>query len=582
VGGFATAFHEVNSVVERDLLRAEAFAVPLTLILLLFVFGSLVAAAMPLTIGGVAVIGTLLVLRMLDGITPVSVFAVNLTTVLGLGLAIDYSLFVVSRFREELAVGRDVSEALEETLAHAGRTVAGSALTVAAAVSALLVFPVMFLRSFAYAGIAVSVLAGGAALIVLPAALALIGHRINSLTVWHRSVRPPLHGFWSRMAQRVMRRPVVVLISVTAVLLVVASPFLHLHLGYFDDRVLAPSDQVRQVDDTLRTDFGQGQTDALQVVAPSTGSAGPSARAAYAVRLSELPDVQRVDAASGVYFHGVRLPAPTSYLDQFSGHGGTWYSVVPQGNALSTAGTQLVQAIRHDPAPFPVLVGGLPASLTDSTSVINHYLPLAIFLVAGATFLLLLFLFRSLFIPIKALLLNALSLGAMFGAMVWIFQDGHLSGVFGFTPTGTLVDTMPILMFCVAFGLSMDYEVFLVSRMKERRDGGATNEDAVVGGLQSTGRIITAAALLMSIVFFGLVTSGIAFMKLFAVGLTFAVLLDAFVIRGMLVPAAMKLAGEAAWWMPHLRRDRETPPPDPADRYPIDPDYLNRVLEPMS
>jgi RND superfamily putative drug exporter len=582
VGGFATAFHEVNSVVERDLLRAEAFAVPLTLILLLFVFGSLVAAAMPLTIGGVAVIGTLLVLRMLDGITPVSVFAVNLTTVLGLGLAIDYSLFVVSRFREELAVGRDVSEALEETLAHAGRTVAGSALTVAAAVSALLVFPVMFLRSFAYAGIAVSVLAGGAALIVLPAALALIGHRINSLTVWHRSVRPPLHGFWSRMAQRVMRRPVVVLISVTAVLLVVASPFLHLHLGYFDDRVLAPSDQVRQVDDTLRTDFGQGQTDSLQVVAPSTGSAGPSAQAAYAIRLSELPDVQRVDAASGVYFHGVRLPAPTSYPDQFRAHGGTWYSVLPQGNALSTAGTQLVQAIRHDPAPFPVLVGGLPASLTDSTSVINHYLPLAIFLVAGATFLLLLFLFRSLFIPIKALLLNALSLGAMFGAMVWIFQDGHLSGVFGFTPTGTLVDTMPILMFCVAFGLSMDYEVFLVSRMKERRDGGATNEEAVVGGLQSTGRIITAAALLMSIVFFGLVTSGIAFMKLFAVGLTFAVLLDAFVIRGMLVPAAMKLAGEAAWWMPHLRRDRETPPPDPADRYPIDPDYLPRVLEPMS
>ncbi|HEY6471484.1 MAG TPA: MMPL family transporter [Acidimicrobiales bacterium] len=580
VGGFAAAFHEVNSVVEHDLLRAEAIAVPLTLILLLFVFGSLVAAAMPLTIGGVAVVGTLLSLRVLDGITPVSIFAVNLTTVLGLGLAIDYSLFVVSRFREELAAGRDVPDALEETLAHAGRTVAGSALTVAAAVSALLVFPLMFLRSFAYAGITVALLAGASALIVLPAALALIGPRINALTVWHRSVRPPADGFWSRMARGVMRRPVVVLVGVSAVLLVLASPFLHLKLGYLDDRVLSPSDSVRQVDDTLRADFGQGQTDALQVVAARTGHAGPGVQAAYAVRLSELPDVERVDAASGVYFRGVRLPAPASYLDQFAGHGGTWYSVVPEGNALSASGTRLVETIRHDPAPFPVLVGGLPAGLADSTGVINQYLPLALALVAFFTFLLLFFLFRSVFIPIKALVLNALSLGAMFGVVVWIFQEGHLSGLLGFTPTGALVDTMPVLMFCVAFGLSMDYEVFLVSRMKERHDAGAANAEAVAGGLQSTGRIITAAALLMSIVFFGLVTSGIAFMKLFAVGLTFAVLLDAFVIRGMLVPAAMKLAGEAAWWAPRLRHREPTPPPDP-DRYPIDPHYLPRVLEPL-
>jgi RND superfamily putative drug exporter len=584
VGGFASAFHEVNSVVEHDLLRAESFAVPLTLLLLLFVFGSLVAAAMPLTIGGVAVVGTLLTLRVLDGITPVSIFAVNLTTVLGLGLAIDYSLFIVSRFREELAAGRDVGAALEETLAHAGRTVAGSALTVAAAVSALLVFPLMFLRSFAYAGIAVALLAGLAALVVLPAALAIIGPRINALTVWHRSVRPPAEGFWSAMARGVMRRPVVVVVLATAVLLVLASPFLHLRLGYLDDRVLPPSNQVRQVDDALRADFGQGQTDALQVVAPATGSATPAVEAAYAARLSELPDVERVDAASGVWFHGVRLPAPALYEAQFSTPGGTWYSVVPRGNALSAAGTALVHTIRNDPAPFPVLVGGLPAGLSDSTGVINHYLPLALLLVAGVTFLLLLFLFRSVFIPLKALVLNVLSLGAMFGAMVWIFQDGHLSGVLGFTPTGALVDTMPVLMFCVAFGLSMDYEVFLMSRMKELHDLGKPHERAVAGGLQFTGRIITAAALLMSIVFFGLVTSGIAFMKLFAVGLTFAVLLDAFVIRGMLVPAVMKMAGEAAWWAPRaLRRRPPSPgPQDGADRYPIDPDFVPRVLEPAT
>ena len=533
---------------------------------------------MPLTIGGVAVIGTLLVLRVLDGVTPVSVFAVNLTTVLGLGLAIDYSLFIVSRFRQELAAGQEVGPALEETLAHAGRTVAGSALTVAAAVSALLVFPLMFLRSFAYAGIAVALLAGIAALVVLPAALSLIGPRINALTVWRRSVRPPEDGFWSRTVRGVMRRPALVVVAVTALLLALAAPFLHLRLGYLDDRVLAPSDQVRQVDDTLRADFGQGQTDALEVVAPRTGAASPTTEGAYAATLSKLPGVARVDAASGVYVHGTRLPAPTSYEQQFVGTRAAWYSVVPSGNALSAAGTRLVQAIRDGPAPFPVLVGGLPAGLVDSTAVINHDLPLALFLVAAVTFLLLLFLFRSVFIPIKALVLNALSLAAMFGAMVWIFQDGHLAGFLDFTPTGALVDTMPVLMFCVAFGLSMDYEVFLVSRMKELHDGGCSHDEAVAGGLQSTGRIITAAALLMSIVFLGLVTSGIMFMKLFAVGLTLAVLMDAFVIRGLLVPAVMTLAGEASWWAPRFLRPRPGPP-DPAERYKIDPQFVPRALE---
>jgi RND superfamily putative drug exporter len=572
VGGFGAAFHEVNVVVEHDLLRAEAVAVPLTLLLLLFVFGSLIAAAMPLTIGAVAVVGTLLTLRVLNGVTPVSIFAVNLTTVMGLGLAIDYSLFIVSRFREELAAGRDVGDALEETLAHAGRTVAGSALTVAAAVSALLVFPLMFLRSFAYAGIAVSALAGLAALVVLPAALALLGHRINSFTVWHRSVAPPPNGFWSQTARRVMRRPILVLAAAVVVLAVMASPFLHLKLGYLDDRVLSPSDQVRQVDDTLRSDFGQGQTDALQVVAANDRGSTATQRAAYAAQLSELPDVQRVDAASGVYFRGVRLPAPDSYTAQFSGSRGTWYSVIPAGNALSTSGTKLVQAIRHGPAPFAILVGGLPAGFVDSTGVITRDLPLALLLVAGFTFLLLLLLFRSVFIPLKALVLNVFSLGATFGVMVWVFQQGHFAGLLDFTPTGALVDTMPILMFCVAFGLSMDYEVFLVSRIQELHDAGLSNEDAVAGGLQRTGRIITAAALLMSIVFIGLVTSGIAFMKLFAVGLTLAVLLDAFVIRGVLVPAVMKLAGGLNWWAPSFLR-RRPPPPPAGDRYPVDPAF---------
>jgi putative drug exporter of the RND superfamily len=564
VGGFGAAFAEVDSVVERDLVRAEEFAIPLTLLLLLFVFGSLIAAAMPLTIGGVAIVGTLLELRLLNSVTPVSIYAVNLATVLGLGLAIDYSLFIVSRFREELAVGRDTAAALEETMAHAGRTVAGSALTMAAAAGALLVFPLVFLRSFAYSGIAVVLLAGAAALVVLPAVLALLGPRINALTVWHRSIRPPADGLWSKTARAVMRRPVLVIVAVAVVLAVMAAPFVHLRLGYLDDRVLAPSNPVRAVDDHLRSDFGQGQTDALVVVAPDIGNTTTHQLAAYAAFLSKLPDVARVDSSRGIYVKGSHRVGPANYLAQFSAGNGVWYSVVPKGDGLSSSGEQLVAAIRAGPAPFAVLVGGSPANLVDSTAIITHYLPYAVLLVVVATFLILLLLFRSVLIPLTALVLSVASLSATFGVMVWIFQEGHLSGLLDFTATGTLIDTMPILMFCVAFGLSMDYEVFLISRMKEYHDDGLDNEGAIAGGLQQTGRIITAAALLMSIVFVSLVTGSVSFIKLFAVGLAFAVLLDAFIIRGMLVPAIMKLAGNANWWAPPFLR-RVAPRPRPLD-----------------
>ena len=568
IGGFGAAFHEVDTVVEHNLMSAEELALPLTLLLLLFVFGSVIAAAMPLVIGGVAVIGTLLELRLLNGITPVSIYAVNLTTVLGLGLAIDYSLFIVSRFREELDAGHDTKTALEETLATAGRTVAGSALTMAAAASALLVFPLDFLRSFAYSGIAVVLLAAAAALVVLPAVLALLGTRINSLTIWKRSIRPPLNGFWSKTARGVMRRPVLVIVSSLVVLAVLAAPFVHIRLGYLDDRVLPPTDHVRQVDDSLRAEFGQGETDALQVVVTSVAGTSVGQQNAYAAYLSKFPDVERVDSAGGIYDHGTRHGGPVHYLAQFSNGTGVWYSVIPRGNGLSPSGEQLVRAIRDGPAPFKILVGGQPASLVDSTGIISHYLPAALLLVVGTTFLILLLLFRSVFIAIKALVLSVLSLSATFGVTVWIFEEGHLSGLFNFTPTGTLIDTMPILMFCVAFGLSMDYEVFLVSRMKEFHDYGLDNEDAVAGGMQQTGRIITAAALLMSIVFLSLLTSGISFIKLFAFGLALAVLMDAFIIRGMLVPAIMKLAGNATWWAPRILR-KVPPPPGQRVRQPV-------------
>ncbi len=372
VGGFGPAFHEVDTVVEHDLVHAEEFAIPLTLLLLVFVFGSLVAASMPLIIGAVAVVGTLLELRILNGITPVSIYAVNLATVLGLGLAIDYSLFVVNRYREELLAGRDAAAALEETMAQAGRTVVGSALTMAAAAGALLVFPLVFLRSFAYSGIAVVLLAGVAAIVVLPAVLALLGPRINDLTVWRRSVRPPGAGFWFKTARRVMRRPVLVIVAAAILLAIMAAPFVHIRLGYLDDRVLAPSDQVRQVDKLVSAEFGPGQTDALQVVVPHVGLATAAQQADYAVQLSRLPDVQRVEGSGGTYVRGTVSTGPPSYLAQFKRGDGIWYSVVPKGDGLSPAGEQLVDAIRGGPAPFPSsLVESRPAWWTQRPSSVT-------------------------------------------------------------------------------------------------------------------------------------------------------------------------------------------------------------------
>ncbi len=559
VGGFAPTFNEVNTVVEHDLVRAEAIAVPLTLVFLVFVFGSLVSAVLPLVVAGVSTTGTLLALRIITTVTPVSIFALNMTTAMGLGLAIDYSLFMVARFREELASGHEVDVALARTVATAGRTVAGSALTVAAALAALAVFPIMFLQSFAYAGVAVALLSGVTAVVVLPAVLGTLGPRVNRARVWTRSVRPAEEGLWTAWARKVMSRPWTSLVAGLAILAVLGAPVLGIKLGYFDTRVLAPSDHVRQVDDQLSTTFGPGQSDVIFAV-PTSGkvTVDLATWSGYALRLSSLRNVGEVDTVTGVYVHGERFPAPASYLTGYLHpvEGGTqaWVSITPSIDAMSPAGVNLVDAVRSVSPPLPVLVGGAPANYTDSDAVIFHYLPLCLVLIAVVMLSLLLILFRSVVLPVKALVLNVLSMSATFGAMVWIFQDGHLSRLLDFTPTGSLIATMPILMFCVAFGLSMDYEVFLVSRIKEHHDAGMADQDAVARGLQQSGRIITAAALLMSIVFLSLVSSEISFIKLFGLGLTLAVLVDALVVRGILVPAFMRLAGAANWWMPGRNR----------------------------
>jgi RND superfamily putative drug exporter len=557
VGGFAETFRQVNEQVEEDLLRGELLAFPIVLVLMVLVFGSVVAAGLPLVVGLLAIVGTFLVLLIISSLTEVSIFALNLTTGMGLGLAIDYSLFVVSRYREELGGGRSAHEAAVRTVQTAGKTVAFSALTVAISLAALLVFPLAFLRSFAYAGIGVSLLAGFVAVVCLPALLAMLGPRVNSIRLWRRKPKPVGTGAWHRIAVFVMRRPVPIAVAVIVVLVALGLPFLRIQFGLPDDRVLPPDLSSRQVQDDIRTRFSSDEGRALQVVA--SGIADPGARAAdvdgYAATLSGLPGAARVDAISGSYVDGQKVAEPGPLSPRFQSAHAVWLSVVPSVEAYSEEGERLAKDVRDTPAPFPVLVTGPSAELVDSKDSLFARLPIALGLVALATFVLLFLMFGSILVPIKALILNVLSLSATFGALVWIFQDGNLSGVLDFTPTGTLPASIPLLLFCIAFGLSMDYEVFLLSRIKEEHDRTGDNTASVALGLERTGRIVTAAAILISVVFVAFATSRVSFIKIFGLGLSIAVLMDAFVIRATLVPAFMRIAGEANWWAPPwLRR----------------------------
>ena len=574
-GGFTAVFDEVGATIEEDLVRAETIALPITLILLLLVFGSVVSASLPLAIGAISVVGTFVVLRLLSTVTEVSIFSLNLTTAMGLGLAIDYSLFMVSRFREELRAGHEPDVAIQRTVRTAGRTVAFSSVTVAASLCALLVFPLAFLRSFAYAGVAVAFLAGAFSVVVLPAILGGLGRRVDSLAIFRRSTEAHDEGFWHRMALLVMKRPIRVAVASTAVLLFLGSPFLGIDIALPDDRVQQESAETRQVHDIIREEFSSQEAGTESVVALGIGD--PATRTseigAYAARLAQLPGVARVDAATGTYCGEglardfgcqagqVVLPGGSGRYLTFSSDaegGSTYLNVVPDVEPMSSEGEDLVAAIRDAEAPFPVQVTGMSAQLVDIKDSLFGRLPLALAIIALITFVVMFLQFGSVIIPLKALVLNVLSLSATFGAMVFVFQDGHLADTLSFTATGQIDATTPILMFCVAFGLSMDFEVFMLSRIKEEHDRTGDNELSVAFGLEKTGRIVTAAALLISVVFIAFATSDITFIKLFGVGLTLAVLIDAFVIRGTLVPAFMRLAGEWNWWAPGpLRRLHE-------------------------
>lgn len=552
IGGFAEVYRQMSETIEHDLVRAELIAFPITLLLLLFVFRGVIAALLPLAVGVVAIVGTLLALFVVSLGTDVSIFALNLTTAMGLGLAIDYSLFIVSRFREELAAGQSVEAATVRTVETAGKTVVFSAITVALSLAALLVFPMFFLRSFAYAGVAVALIAALGAVVSLPALLAVLGHRVDKFPIGRRRTSPVGSGAWHRVATFVMHRPVPIATVAIVFLLVLGVPFLHIVFGQVDDRALPVGTSSRAVHEVLRSEFGSNESGAVQIALPDVDTITDAAAIdAYAVQLSAIDGVGRVDAVTGIYIDGQLVLSPGAATSRFpTGADGTWLSAVPNVVPLSPAGEAVVDEVRATAAPGTALVGGMTAQFVDSKDALVARVPLAIGWIAVSTFVLLFLMFGSVLVPLKALVINVLSLSATFGALVWIFQEGHLSTTLGFTATGTTDMTMPILMFCVAFGLSMDYEVFLLSRIKEEHDRGTPNRESVALGLERTGRIVTAAALIISVIFLAFSTSGVTSIKLFGLGLTIAVLMDAFVIRATLVPAFMVLAGDANWWAP--------------------------------
>ena len=538
VGGATTVGRDINEQVSKDIARAETLSMPVLLVLLVLVFGTVVAATLPLVIGVVAILGAFTALHLLSLVTEVSVFSVNVVTILGLGLAIDYGLFVVGRYREELARGLDTEAAIVRTMATAGRTVAVSGLTVAVSLAGLLIFPQVFLRSMGAGGIAAVLVAVAAALTMLPALLAVLGPRVEALPVRRR--RPRLHtetGAWARLARSVMRRPVLYAVGVVAVLLVLGLPFLRVTFGGIDARALPAGTASRQVAETLERDFPANATSPIQAVV----TVGPADPAALPTWVGEVRTVPGVTSATVVAERDGTAKVDLGFT----------------GDAMSADARAIVDRVRALPPPpgGTVFVGGDTAVLSDLLGSLGRLLPYMALIVAGATVLLLFLAFGSVVLPVTALLLNVLSLTASFGAIVWIFQDGHLSGLLDFTPTGTLEATQPILVLAIVFGLSMDYEVFLMSRIREHYLRTRDNTAAVEVGLQRTGGMITTAALLLVVVIGAFSLSGITFIKLIGVAMAIAIVVDATVVRALLVPASMRLLGRWNWWAPApLRR----------------------------
>jgi trehalose monomycolate/heme transporter len=546
VGGLVPTNEAINKQVTSDIGRAEAFSLPVLLIVMLIIFGSLAAASLPLAIGGIAILGSFTVLRLLTLVTTVSIYSVNITTILGLGLGIDYGLFMVSRFREELYRQETVQDAVARTVATAGRTVAVSGITVAMALASLMLFPEGFLRSMGYGGVATVLVDMLAALTVMPALLAVFGRNVNALRIRRAVHRPPVAdgtGGWYRIARSVMRRPVLYAVPIVVVLLALGSPFLRVVWGGADATDLPANAAPRVVTETLNRDFPGNPTSPIESVVRFAGpvAGSPVREAALSGYVGQLDRVPGVIAARLTGVHG-----DIARVDMRYGP-----------NPYSAQARAIVGQVRdvRPPAGARAYVGGQSAQLVDELSSLGSVLPWMALVVALATFVLLFLAFGSVVLPVKAIAMNALSLSAMYGVVVWIFADGHLSGLLQFTPNGTIEPTMPILMFAIMFGLSMDYEVFLLSRIRERYDVTGDNTAAVASGLQRTGGLITSLALLLVIVVGAFSASGVTFIKLLGVGMIVALVVDASIVRVLLVPAVMRLLGPANWWAPRpLRR----------------------------
>ena len=557
VGGQAEVYSAATRISEADLRKAELIAFPVTFVALILVFGSLVAALLPLAVAAVTAISTLAVLRLIAALTPIHVFALNLTTALALGLAIDYSLLVVSRYREELGSGANARDALVATLQTAGRTIVFSSITVALSLSAMLVFPLYFLRSFAYAGVAVTVLAGGWALVLLPALLVVLHKRVGVSRRVRRRTRETGTGRWAALASTVMAHPVRTGLPVVALLIGLGVPFLGVRFALPDDRILPADASAAAVHETLRQKYDVREINTLTVVAPQApAQERPEQTDRYAATLSKVHGVHRVDAATGSYADGGQLaPGNAATRRQHDRADGTVLTVVTDVDAGDAGARELVQDIRGTPAPYEVRVTGEAARLVDTLDGLRSRLPLAIAIIALTTIVLLFLFTGSLLLPVKALVLNLLSLAATFGVLVLIFQDGYLRWLVGdFQTSGSLDVTPPILMFCVLFGLSMDYEMFLLSRIKEEWERSRDNRQAVAYGLQKSAGLITAAAVLITLVFLATATSEVRTVKLFGIGTALAIVLDATLVRAVLVPAFMRLAGRWNWWAPRPLR----------------------------
>jgi RND superfamily putative drug exporter len=542
VGGEMLLDEEIGEQAEKDAQRAEALSLPAALVVMALVLGGVLAAGLPVSIALGGVGATMLGLLGLSELTGVPVYAVNVATMLGIGLGIDYGLLMVSRFREERGAGRTGTEAVSRTMATAGRTVVFSACTVAVALSGLLVFDDPTIRALALAGIGVVLACMAAALTLLPALLVRFGHRIGPA----RPAGP--HGAFARLARLIQRRPVPVVVVVAAGLVLLAAPFTS---ARFDDtgvRSLPRSSETRQVAEAIDARFSAVNAEPVVVLA----EADPDAPAVYAW-LDEVRSLPGVVAATTA--------------DDLSRAGLTVVEVHAEGRTNGPTAQAVVEELRALDAPFPVAVGGDPAEIVDFRHAITSRLPLAVAVMVLATFVLLFAMTGSVVLPLKAIVMNVLSLGATFGALVWVFQDGHLAGLLGFDPPGSLDLVIPVIVFVFAFGLSMDYEVFLLDRIREvwRRTG--DNDRAVAEGLQRSGRIITSAALLVVIVFAGFAAGEIVALKELGIGLALAVAVDATVVRSLLVPATMKLMGRWNWWSP-FRRSEPVPGPGVRDLIP--------------